>query len=95
MCCQVVGVSRSTIYYQRQLDDSDVKEKLRKLADKIPNRGFDQYYKRIRREGHKWARSRVLRVYRDLGMVRRPKRRRKLAEQARKPLKQPAKLNQV
>ncbi|ETN94015.1 hypothetical protein P278_28190 [Zhouia amylolytica AD3] len=26
------------------------------MADKLPTRGFDEYYKRIRGEGHQWNR---------------------------------------
>ena len=77
------------------MDDSQVIEKLRSLCESHPNRGFDNYYLRIQREGFKWARSRVLRVYREQGMVRRQKRRRKLPDELRKPLIVPDILNEV
>ncbi len=71
----VVSMSRSRWYYTSKLDDSEVILKLNELAEKYPSRGFDNYYHRIRREGYKWAWSRILRVYRKLGMARRAKKR--------------------
>ena len=91
----IVGYSRSSFYYQSKLDDSAIIEKLNELVEKKPNRGFDYYYKRSRREGCKWSRGRMLRVYRLQGLVRRPKKRRKLPDQQRKPLYQPETVNQV
>jgi len=94
-CCDLVGMSRSSWYYESSLDDTEVIEKLKELAKSHPTRGFDNYFYRIRKEGFTWARSRVLRVYRDLGLVRRPKKRKRLPESERKPLYQPSGLNQV
>jgi len=94
-CSKVVRMSRSSWYYTSKLNDQEVIIKLMDLAKKHPTRGFDNYYHRIRREGYKWSRSKVLRVYRELGLVRRPKRRRRLPEAERKPLKQPNTLNEV
>ncbi|SOE20279.1 putative transposase [Spirosomataceae bacterium TFI 002] len=95
VCCSVLNISRASLYYKSKLDDSEVIKRLKELAESHPNRGFDTYYARIRREGSKWSRSRVLRVYRELGLVRRQKRRRKLPEAERKPLLVPKELNSV
>ena len=91
----LVCMSRSNWYYRSRKDDTELINKLQELASKYPARGFDNYYHRIRREGYKWARSRVLRVYRALGLVRRPKRRKRLPLSARKPLHQPIRLNET
>jgi len=91
----LVGRSRSNWYYESKKDDNEVIGKFKELVLKYPNRGFDNYYHRIRREGYKWARSRMLRVYRDQGLVRRPKKRKRLPEELRKPLEQPKGLNEV
>ena len=88
-------MSRSSWYYQSKLDDTVVVNKLNEMVEKYPNRGFENYCHRIRREGYKWAWSRMLRVYREMGLVRRPKRRKRLPESLRKPLEQPARLNEV
>ena len=92
---RIVGWSRSTWYYQSKIDDTEIIEKFNEMVKLKPNRGFENYYHRIRREGFKWAWSRMLRVYREMGLVRRPKRRRRLPEELRKPLHQPKKLNEV
>ena len=91
----LVGRSRSNWYYESKKDDGEIVKKFKELVGKYPNRGFDNYYHRIRREGNKWARSRMLRVYREMGLVRRPKKRKRLPEELRKPLKQPKGLNEV
>ena len=62
--CSVIDMTRSMWYYQASKDDTEVIDKLSKLAEQLPTRGFDEYYKRIRREGLQWNRKRVLRVYR-------------------------------
>ncbi|HKK88678.1 MAG TPA: IS3 family transposase [Saprospiraceae bacterium] len=95
LCCDVVSYSRSSWYYKSRKDDTALISALRDLADDQPNRGFDNYYNRLKREGHTWSRNKVLRVYRELGLVRRPKRRKRLPEEQRKPLNEPAQLNEV
>ena len=91
----VLGLSRSAYYYQSKLDDTVVIKKLDELIRIKPNRGIDYYYRRSRREGCKWSRDRMLRVYREQGLVRRPKRRRRLPEELRKSLYQPPTVNEV
>jgi len=91
----IVSYSRSSCYYQSKLDDSEIIEKFKLLIEKKPNRGFDYYYRRSRREGCRWSRDRMLRVYRSQGWVRRQKKRRKLPKELRKPLYQPSGVNVV
>jgi len=93
--CEVIGLSKSSYYYESKLDDSEVIKKLNELVEKLPTRGFDEYYYRIRREGLKWSRNRVLRVYRLLGLVRRKKPRKKLPDELRQPLSKASGLNEV
>ena len=82
-------------YYEKKKDDSEVIDKLNKLAEKLPTRGFDEYYGRIREEGIKWNRKRVLRVYRLMKLKRRRKRKRRLPDRAKTPLNQPLMSNLV
>ena len=89
------GISRSSWYYESKLDDAEVIKKFKELIELKPNRGFDYYYCRSRREGCKWSRDKMLRVYREQGLVRRPKKRKKLPEELRKPLHQPSSTNEV
>ena len=69
--CKVLSLQRSLWYYQSRKDDTEVITKLSELAEFYPTRGFDKYYKIIRMEGLIWARSRVLRIYRQMKLVRR------------------------
>jgi len=80
-------------YYQTKRDDSEVIDKLNELAEKLPARGFDEYYGRIRNEGLIWNRKRVLRVYRTLKLNLRRKRKRRLPARIKEPLMQPLGIN--
>lgn len=80
-------------YYEKKKDDTEVIEKLNQLADLLPTRGFDEYYNRIRAEGIKWNRKRVLRVYRLMKLKHRRKRKRRLPTRVKTPLNQPLRSN--
>ena len=82
-------------YYQSKKDDREVIEKLNELAEQLPNRGFDVYYGRIRAQGLKWNRKRVLRIYRLLKLKLRRKRKRRLPSRVKEPLIQPQQSNQT
>lgn len=77
LLCDTVCLSRSLYYRVSIKDDTQTEEKLRELAEKYSTRGFDWYYLKIREEGLKWNRKRVLRVYRklNLGLRRKHKKR--------------------
>ncbi len=91
----VVDLHRSMWYYQNKRDDTAVIDRLNELAEKHPTRGFDEYYNRIRNEGLKWNRKRVLRVYRSMGLNIRRKRKRRLPSRVKEPLIVPTTLNQT
>ncbi|MBK8622482.1 MAG: IS3 family transposase [Saprospiraceae bacterium] len=91
----IVNMSRSSWYYKSKVDDSEIVSKLEQMVEKYPNRGFENYYHRIRREGKKWAWCRILRVYREMGLVRRVKKRFNLPDAQRKPLQQPDRHNET
>jgi len=80
-------------YYQPIKDDSIVESKLRWYAEHYPSRGFPQYFKRIRKEGYEWNHKRVRRVYLKLGMNRRSKAKRRLANPEKQMLSQPLQPN--
>ena len=61
-------------------------DKLQSLAERFPTRGFDDYYGKIRLEGLKWNRKRVLRVYRAMRLVFRRKLKRRLPQRIKQPL---------
>tara|TARA_R110002049_G_C8977748_1_gene548035 strand:+ start:175 stop:672 length:498 start_codon:yes stop_codon:yes gene_type:complete len=81
-------------YHQGKRDDSEVIEKLAELAENYPTRGFDEYYSKTRREGLKWNRKRVLRVYREMKLSLRRKHRKRLIKRVKQPLEAPAQLNE-
>ena len=87
--CAIVCLCRSMWYYRSRRDDTEVIDKLTELAESKPNRGFDWLYNRIRKQGHKWNRKRVLRVYRLLGMQLRRKTRKRLPKRIKEPLEVP------
>lgn len=92
--CNLLDLSRSLWYYQSKRDDSEVIAKLTALAEQLPTRGFDEYYKRIRREGYVWNRKRVLRVYRSMRLGLRRKHKKRLPTRVRHPLEQARKINE-
>lgn len=84
--CRVIHLQRSLWYYRKRKDDSVIIEKLTWLAQEFPTRGFDKYYAMIRNQELRWARSRVLRVYRQMKLCRRRKHKRRLPSRIKEPL---------
>lgn len=81
-------------YYQNTKDDTEVIDKLKEMAENYPTRGFDEYYNRIRREGFKWNRKRVLRVYRNMKLKLRRKHKKRILTRVKTPLEVPEMLNE-
>jgi len=90
----VVELTRSIWYYQSKRDDSEVIDKLNELAERYSTRGFDEYYKKIHREGYQWNRKRVLRIYREMRLTLRRKRKKRLISRVKQPLEAPEQLNE-
>jgi putative transposase len=82
-------------YYSSSKDDTEVIEKLQQLAEKKPMEGQDKFYMRIRRQGLKWNKKRVQRVYRILGMNKKKRTRKRLPARVKEPLCVPTKPNQM
>ena len=53
--CMLLGITRNAWYYTSKLDDTEIIEKLKDCVENHPNRGFDNYFKRMRREGFNWS----------------------------------------
>jgi len=45
--CKLIMLVRSMYYYESVKDDSEVEAKLNWYGEKLPARGFPEYYKRI------------------------------------------------
>ena len=82
-------------YHHSKKDDTEIIVALSRLAEELPTRGFEVYYKRLRREGRTWNRKRVLRVYRAMNLKLRRKHKKRLPERAKNPLEAPGQLNEV
>ena len=93
-CCSVVNLTVRSWYNKSVKDDSDVIAAITRIVGQKPNRGFDYIYNRLKKK-YKWSRNKVLRVYREQGLVRRPKVRKRLPEELRKPLEQQKALNKI
>jgi len=91
--CKIIMLVRCMYYYESVKDDSEVEAKLKWYGEKLPARGFPEYFKRIRGEGLVWNHKRVRRVYRNLGMVRRRKMKRRIPNPAKQMLLQPTRPN--
>ena len=91
--CNIVCLARSQYYYQSTRDDSEVIAKLEELARTKANRGFDNYYARIRNDGLVWNRKRVLRVYRLMKLTKRRKYKRRLPMREKRTLAVPSEPN--
>ena len=91
--CKIVSLVRCMYYYESVRDDSEVETKLAWYGEKLPSRGFPEYYKRIRQEGLLWNHKRVRRVYRKLGMTHRRKIKRRIPNPAKQVLLQPIQPN--
>lgn len=89
LICRTLNLSRSTKYRKVVKDDSEVESKLKALAEQYSTRGFDWYYMKIRLEGLKWNRKRVLRVYRKLNLKMRRKHKRRINRPKIEALSQP------
>jgi len=82
-------------YYESIKNDEAIISKLTELAERYPTRGFDNYYGKIRLEGLKWNRKRVLRVYRSMNLTMRRKRKRRLPSRIKQVLEVPNQINQT
>ena len=89
IACLMQKMESIEILLTTKKDDSQVIAKLSELAELHPTRGFDEYFGRIRNEGLKWNRKRVLRVYRSMNLKMRRKRKRRLPKRIQTPLTVP------
>jgi putative transposase len=93
--CRIMQLTRSMWYYKSRRDDTIVEKKLGELAEKLPTKGFWEYYGRIRNEGILWNHKRIKRVYDKLGLNLRRKKKRRLPKREKQPLQVPNEMNQT
>lgn len=95
--CRAVGLNRSTWQYRsnRKRDDEPLKAAIRKIAEKRRRFGQDRILLVLRREGWRDNHKRVSRVYSELGLSLRLKRRQKRSAAVRVPMALASRPNQV
>jgi len=79
--CMLIGVSRSSWYFQAQLDKNDpIRKRLRELADGRKRWGYRRLHYLLLREGFTINHKRTERLYREENLMLRVRRRKKIAE---------------
>ena len=93
--CRLIAISRKAIWYQSVRPDRDtaVIKRLKQLAEQYPRYGYLMLHELLRREGLVTNRKRTYRIYSELGMQVRTKRRKRLIR-PRMPLEVPTAPNQ-
>jgi len=93
--CQLVGMYRSTVRYKiRRPDDTELSEKIKKIAFEKKRYGYRRIYILLRREGLKTNHKRVFRLYRILGLKVLKRGSRKRALGIRAVIGKPERMNQ-
>ena len=92
--CGAVGLSRSVAHHERQPDRNDaVIAVLRELAERFPERVFDNLFLMIRRRGLNWNHKRLYRMYCELRLNRRRRGKKRIPSWHPQPLAMGASVN--
>lgn len=88
--CRLLGLSRTVYAYQsnRQRDDAVIIA-VSELVERYPRYGFPKLFQILRRKGHAWNHKRVHRVYCQMGLNIRRKRKKRLPNRNPQPLSVP------
>ena len=93
--CNIVGLCRSSYRYQaKPTDDTEIRARLRQLAEQRRKFGAPRLHVLLRREGYLINHKRTERLYREEGLSLRLKRRRKRSSHLRVVLDKPERMNQ-
>jgi putative transposase len=87
--CRVLKISRSSFRYKSTKNDTDIINKLNKLAADHPREGFWKGYYRLRNAGYKINHKRLHRVYKKIGLPLRRKIKKRLPQRVKEPLSVP------
>jgi len=93
--CGLVSISRSLYrYVSRRGDASPLKQRIGDIAAAKRRYGYRRVYLRLRREGWAVNRKRVYRLYREMGLAVRRRKRKRIGIVERRPLPKPSLANQ-
>lgn len=93
--CKMTGLHRSTFRYQaKPSDDTEIRLRLRQLAEQRRRFGSPRLHVLLRREGYEINHKRTERLYREEGLSLRLKRRRKRCSALRVVLNKPRRVNE-
>jgi putative transposase len=91
--CSLVGLSRTVRHYRMRRDDEPLRTRLQSLAAQYPRYGYLMLHGLLKTEGQVVNRKRTYRLYRQLGLPVRTRRRKRLVR-PRLPLSVPSAVNQ-
>jgi len=93
--CGLVSISRSLYRYaSRRGDAGPLKQRIGDIAAAKRRYGYRRVYVRLRREGWEVNRKRVYRLYREMGLAVRRRKRKRIGPVERRPLPKPSLANQ-
>ena len=93
--CRAVNLSRNCYYYNaKKKNDHDIITALDRLTGQHPCLGFWKLYHMLRKEGNNWNHKRVYRVYKNMLLHIRRKKKRPLPKRVRKSLLYPLQYNE-
>jgi putative transposase len=93
--CRAIGMSRSTFRYEAECEDpTELRTRLRELAQARPRFGYRRLDVLLRREGRRLNHKRVYRLYRLQGLSVRRRKRKRVARGRGPILLPPTKINQ-
>ncbi len=87
--CELTGISRSSYRYVKKANDTELKERLRELAQEKRRYGCRRLHILLKREGLVVNHKKTERVYRELGLSIRTKKRKRLVNAPRLVLPMP------
>ena len=84
--CRLFGLARSTWQYRsRRPADTELRERLRDLAAKLPRYGYKRLCRRLRKNGETVNHKKIYRLYREEGLMVRKRARKRLVRRAERP----------
>jgi len=90
----VLSLSKSGYYHKpKKKDDSAIIDALNQNIDDHPQEGFWLSYHRIRNQGAMWNHKRVFRVYQEMGLSLRRKKKKRLPNRIKESLQVPIQIN--